>query len=265
MSSNNFFKSDLEKIHNIIQGSMLVYPKEIIIEFLRNLFSKDSYYHYSRDQWGFANTTDHTDLPLGSDIPKQQEEDGLSTRLFIGENYRYTGIYYPAVLVKNSGSKYVPISLNRNKSTVKYDKVMYEDRYGNKSFVTRPVAFVTAGAWEGQFTIDVVTRSLRSRDDIVEMISLALTDIHFESLVDVGVIIKPISIGGPSESDDRGDKLFRQSINLDVRTEWRREIPINRLIEQINFTIEFRNLLNNDAPTAHNLTINTNVSVEDFL
>ena len=40
MSSNNFFKSDLYNVYNIIQASMLVYPKEVIITTLRDFFSK---------------------------------------------------------------------------------------------------------------------------------------------------------------------------------------------------------------------------------
>src|SRR5574338_1021430 len=113
MSSNNFFRSDLFGIYNIIQASMIVYPKEIIIATLRDFFSKDSYYHYSKDQWGFPNTTDHTDLPPGADMPAGagarpdlSPTSILSTRVFIGENYRYEGIYYPAIFVKSGGSRY---------------------------------------------------------------------------------------------------------------------------------------------------------------
>ena len=70
------------------------------------VYSKDSYYHYSRDAFGFPNTTDHTDLPLGADMPsgayshpELNNSPHLSTRVFIGENFRYNGIYYPAILL----------------------------------------------------------------------------------------------------------------------------------------------------------------------
>src|ERR1700722_2151597 len=156
MSTNNFFKSDLFGIYNVVQASMIVYPKEIIIDTLRNYFGRDSYYHYSRDQWGFANTTDHTDLPPGADLPYGPGSDPelnpnptLPTRLFIGENYRFDSIYYPAILVKNGGSRYVPISINRNQTTVYYSEMIYEDGYGNQTLVRRPKSLVTAGAWEG--------------------------------------------------------------------------------------------------------------------
>ncbi len=270
MSSNNFFKSDLYSLHNIVQASMLVYPKEIIIATLRDFFSKDSYYHYSKDQWGFPNTTDHTDLPPGADLPSGagarpdlSPTSILSTRLFIGENYRYEGIYYPAILVKSGGSRYVPISINREQESIKYGDILYEDGYGNQTVIKRPEAFFTAGCWEGSIIIDVITRSLRSRDDLLELVGMCFSEIHVNSLYDVGLIIKPPQIGAPSETDDRNDKLFRQSVTLDIRTEWRREIPINSVIDAIFFTSTFEDLARSGSPAA-NLTVNTIVSTEDM-
>lgn len=272
MSTNNIFTSDLYKIHNIIQSSMLVYPKEIIIATLRDYFSKDSYYHYSKDQWGFANTTDHTDLPPGADLPYGPGANpdlsltsNLSTRVFIGENYRYDGIHYPAILVKSGNSKYVPISINREKGGIQYDTTIFEDGYGNQKLIRRPVSFITAGVWDTSISIDVLSRSLRSRDDLVELIGICLTEINFESLVDVGIVVKPVSIGAPSESDDRNDKLFRQTISFDIRTEWRREIPIGNLIDAIVFAVTFQNIDNPNAPVPQNLAINTEVSITDLL
>jgi len=270
MSTNNFSKSDLFQLHDIVQSSMIVYPKEIIIATLRDFFSKDSYYHYSKDQWGFPNTTDHTDLPPGADFPTVynrfgSNQEGLSTRLFIGENWRYDGIYYPAILVKNGGSRYVPISINRDKGGLEYETMAFVDGYGNQTLISRPAFFYTAGAWEGSVSIDIMTRSLRSRDDLVELTAMCFTDIVFDTLYDVGLIIKPIQIGAPSESDDRNDKLFRQTLTLDIRTEWRREIPVGNLIDAILFTVNFQNLSQPDSPIAANLTINTEVSITDML
>lgn len=272
MSSGNFFKSDLFSIHNIIQASMLVYPKEMIISTLKDFFSKDSYYHFSKDQWGYNNTTDHTDLAPGADLPSGpgaqpllSNTTNLSTRVFIGENYRYDGIYYPAILVKSGGSKYIPISINRDQGGIQNESIIYEDGYGNQSIINQPKFFITAGAWEGSITIDVMTRSLRSRDDLVELIAMCFTEVNFDTLVDVGVVVKPISIGAPSETDDRNDKLFRQSLTLDIRTEWRREIPIGNIIEAIFFTVNFAYLSKPDNPVAANLTINSEISLIDML
>lgn len=272
MSSNNFFKSDLFGIYNIIQASMIVYPKEIIIATLRDFFSKDSYYHFSKDQWGFPNTTDHTDLPPGADLPRGpgahpelNPSPVLPTRLFIGENYRYDGIFYPAILVKSGGSRYVPISINRDQGMIKYDNILYVDGYGNETIVRKPVAFMTSGAWEGSIIIDVMTRSLRARDDLVELIGMCFTEIHFDTLHEIGIVVKPVAIGAPSESDDRNDKLFRQSLTLDIRTEWAREIPVANTIDAILFTASFGDLSTPNSPLAANLTVNTETNTSDML
>lgn len=250
---------------------MLLYPKQIIIDTLRNFFSKDSYYHYSKDQWGFANTTDHTDLPPGADLPsgpgahpELNPSPILPTRLFIGENYRYDSVYYPAILVKSGGSQYVPISINREQGTVYFSEMLYQDGYGNEALVRRPQSYVTAGAWEGSIIIDIQTRSLQARDDLAELVSMCFTEINFDSLHEVGVIVKPIVIAAPTESDDRNDKLFMQSLTLNIRTEWRREIPIGSLIDSILFTVNFGGLTPN-SPVSANLAINTEVGITDML
>lgn len=269
--SNNFFRSDLFGLYNIVQASMIVYPKEIIIATLRDFFSHDSYYHFAKDQWGFPNTTDHTDLPPGADMPfgpgshpELNPNPILPTRLFIGENYRYNSIYYPAILVKSGGTKYVPISINRNQGEVKYSKTIYTDGYGNSTEVRTPVAFMTAGAWEGTIIVDIMTRSLRARDDLVELVGMCFTEIQFETLHQIGIIVKPISISGTSETDDRNDKLFRQTLTLDIRTEWKREIPIGNTIDAILFTASFSDLARG-SPVAANLTVNTEVNLTDML
>lgn len=268
MSSSNFFRSDLYAIHDIVQASMLVYPKEMIIAVLRELFSKDSYYHYSKDQWGFPNVTDHTDLEPGADLPVNSynstatSNDGLSTRVYIGENYRYNSLFYPAIIVKSGGSKYVPISINREKGGIQYESVIYEDGYGNQTAVKRPASFITAGIWEGSMVIDVISRSLRARDDLVELIGMTFCELAVDYLYDVGIVVKPPHIGAPSEIEDRNDKLFKQSITMDIRTEWRRNIPISNIIESILFTINFGT--NSNIPSSIDFPIETDVTLADI-
>jgi hypothetical protein len=272
MGTNNFSKTDLNNIYNIVQSSMIVYPKEIIIATLRDFFSQDSYYHFSKDQWGFANTTDHTDLPPGADLPRGPGANPqlnpspiLPTRIFIGENWRYDAIFYPAILVKSGGTRYVPISINRNQGGIEFSKILFADGYGNETAIYRPVAVVTNGAWEGSILIDVMSRSLRARDDLVELIGMCFTEIHFDTLHDIGIIVKPITVSGTTETDDRNDKLFRQTLTLDIRTEWKRVIPIENTIDSIFFTATFSDLSQPNSPIAANLTINTEVGMVDML
>lgn len=260
MATNNLFKSDLYKIHGIVQNSMIVYPKEIIIATLRDFFSADSYYRYGRDNFGFANTVDQTDLPLGAGM-----HDNTTTRLFIGENYRFDGIWYPAILVKHGGARYVPVSINRDATKVQWQYRTFDDGSGNLVTFKTPKDFVFSGAWEGTIAIDVLTRSLRSRDDLVELVAICFTHVTFDSLRRAGVTVKPLSIGAPTETDDRNDKLFRQTLTLEIRTEWEVRKPIGNIIEVINFSLEFVDLDNPNAPVAQNLTINSQISLLDIM
>ena len=80
----------------------------------------------------------------------------------------------------------------------------------------------------------------------------------------MGVIVKPITVGGPSETDDRNDKLFRQTLTLDIRTEWRREVPVENTVDAILFTAVIQNFTNNNPP-AVNMTIKAELSLTDML
>lgn len=260
MSTGTLNRTDLTKLYGIVQNSMISFPKEIVIDTLRDFFSYDSYYHYVKDAFGFAATTDNTDLPLEAGF-----NDNSSTRLFIGENYRFDGIFYPAILVKHGGARYVPISINRETGKIQWGFRTFEDGYGNTEIIRYPQAFIFNGAWEGSLIIDIMTRSLTSRDDLVQLVSIALAQISFESLRKAGVVVKPPQISSPSEIADRNDQIFRQTITIDIRTEWEVQKPVGNIIEIIDFAIEFGRTDNLNVPPAPNLTINTEISILDIL
>lgn len=257
----NLNKSDLHKIYHIVQSNMTSYPKELIIATLRDFFSKDSYYHYVKDEFGFPKTPDHTDLN-----PKAGLKDDLTTRIYIGEKNRTDGIYYPAILVSFGGARSVPISINREAETVQYEFVDVVDNEGNivKQFRT-PRAYIFAGAFEGSINIDVMGRGIKERDDILELVAMLFVDIRFNELSKNGISIKPgsPSINSPSEETDRGDKLYKQSITLEFRSEWRREIPVRNYIDAINFCIEFGSSITKG--TSPNIRINTYVDLLNSL
>lgn len=258
MSTGVLYRSDLYNLNNIVANPLISYPKELIIGILRDFFSQDSYYHYVRDNWGFPKVVDHTDLPSDAGI-----NDNLTTRIFIGEKYKHDVIYYPAVLVYHAAANSVPISLNREKETVQYSAIKVVDGYGNERLYSIPTHFVFAGAWEGSLTIDVISRSSQSRDEITELISLCLIDIRFEELLRAGLLVKTLSVGSPSEADDRNDKLYRQSVTINYRTEWRREIPITNLVEMINICVDLGRVDKDPPQIAPNLTVSTSIELVD--
>lgn len=260
MATGNFYKSDLYQIHNVVQNSMTLYPKELVVATLRDFFSKDTYYHYAHDLWGFPQTPDHTDLPINSGYT-----DDTTTRLFIGESYRFDVVYYPALIVRHGGSTSVPISINRETAGVKWGNMVFQDGYGNIKTFPTPQNFIFAGAWEGSINIDVMTRDLRARDDLVDLISLLFVDIAFNDLQKSGLIVKGVSSGAPSETNDRNDYVFKQTITLQIRSEWRRELPISNIIEIINMSVEFGRTDPSIGLIASNLTINTEETLTEML
>lgn len=253
--------SDLYDIYNVVQNTMIRFPKDMIVSSLREYFAEDSYYHYVRDEWGFPKIPEHTDLAPGAGI-----NNDVTTRIYIGEFHRFDGIYYPAVLVRSGGSKYVPISLSRNKGGVQYENTRFVDGYGNETVFSTPSVFFFDGAWEGSINIDILTRGIKARDDLVELISIFFTELRYEEFYKAGIAIKPsISIGAPGEGEDRNDKLYKQSITLDIRTEWRREIPVTNILDIINFCADLGNLETTPHVYSPNLTINTTVELLDAI
>lgn len=258
LGTGSFNRTDLYNIHNVVQNTQLSFPKEFIIGMLRDVFSQDSYYHYVSDEWGFPLTPDHTNLPLGAGT-----EDDSTTRVYIGEFWRYDIIYYPAIIVKNGGSRYVPIAMNRNRETIKYTKTLVVDGYNNVKAFHTASKLNFAGAWEGAISIDILARGLRERDDLVELVSLICTDIRFDEFLRAGILMKGVSAGSPSEIDDRNDKLYKQTVTLDVRTEWRREIPVEDIIDAINICVDFGNLQTSPPVLAPNIGVSTEVTLLD--
>lgn len=258
--TGNLHRTDLYQIHNVVQNTLMSYPKELVIGILREEFSKDSYYHYVADEWGFPKVPDHTDLPLDAGY-----EDDRTTRIFIGEAFRFNAIYYPALLVRMTSAKYVPISMSRNKEVIEYEKQLVIDGYGNTREFFTPRYIDLAGAWEGTITIDVMARDILSRDNLVSIVMLLFADIRFESLRKAGVLVKSgqPSLGGVSEGDDRQqDKLYKATVSIDVRTEWRRLIPVENIVERINLCVDFR-VINQPDITNPNIQIGQSLSILD--
>jgi len=262
MATTNTFKTDLYNLFNYTQNTLITYPKELLIEELRNFFAEDSYYRYIKDQFGFPQTPDLTNAKPDTGI-----NDNISTRIFIGEPYRKDVIFYPAILVRHGGARSVPISFSRDRDVVQWDPVRYVDGYGNQKIVSTPIAFVQSGAWEGSIIVDLETRSPRSRDELTELISIDFVDRVNSEMKTAGVYIKGTSpsIGSPSETDDRNDKLYKVSLTFEVRTEWSRKIPINDTVDAINICVDFGNLSTDPPKIATDLSINTNIQLIDAL
>lgn len=258
MTSSHFFKSDLNQIHSIVQNTMTVHSKELVLFALRDFFAKDSFYRFVTDHYGYPKTVDVTDLPLDAGIV-----DDSTTRLCIQEAFRMEPSFYPAIIVRAGSINSVPISFNRETASVQWDKLIFEDGYGNIKTFKTPKHFIFAGAWEGSINIDILARDIRTRDDLADLISILFVDVAFNELVKEGLIVTGISTSGASEIDDRTGKLFRETINLKTRTEWRRQIGVSNIVEIINTAVEFGRVPNGIKAT--NLTVNTEQTLLEVL
>ena len=172
MATGGFFSSNLYSIHNVVQNTQILFPKELIISTMREYFSKDSKYHYVEDEWGFPKITDHTDVN-----PRAGLDDDLETRIYIGQENRFDVKFYPTVLVKNTKASSYNISINQEEECVSYGFTYFEDSQGNTTSLKTPVNFIFAGAWDLGFDIDVVTEGPQDRSTIVEAISMLFQNI----------------------------------------------------------------------------------------
>ena len=259
MSTNSFYKSDLPDYYNIVQNTMIRYPKDLIIDILKKFFSNDKYYKFEKDEWGFSKTPSNKDLDLTAGI-----DDNLCTRIFIGDHFRKELAFYPAILVKHNSTRSVNVSASREYGCIQYDKVFYEDGYGHSQEVSIPRAHILAGRWEGTLSIDILARSIYSRDELTELVTICLADLYFDEMVQNGLTIKPPNVSGTSEQDYRNDKVFRATVNIDYMSEWRREIPITNLVQKIAFIIDFVDLYDPGAQSSEDFRIQTDVEISDY-
>lgn len=262
MSTVSAFKTDLYALHGYTQNTLISYPKELFIENLRKFFSQDSYYHYQRDEFGFALTPDQTNM-----LPTSGINDSLTTRIFIGEPWKKDIVFYPALFVKHGGAKSVPLSMSRDQDSLQWQAIQYTDGYGNSKIVQTPVAFIQSGAWEGSIVVDVASRSSKARDEISELVALSFVDFMHKDMFKSGVLIKSgsPSISSPTETDDRVDKLFRCSLTFDIRTEWSRHIPVTSVVDAINICIDLGNLNVNPPALDPNMSISTTIELVSAL
>jgi hypothetical protein len=217
---SNFFADN-----HIIQNVSIVQPKNLLIDILRKHFSMDNVYTYRSDEYGFPATPDLTGKTI---------DDPSTTKILIGDVYRYEIKFYPAITVKTSGGNSVPISFNQNYST-KYRKDFVETEFGITKEVLTPTHRVYAGVWEMNFDVSIYSESHSELEEITEIAKLILQYVSWNELRANGLFIKSLSIGAESAEPYANDYVFSHTLSLSTRSEWRVEIPIENIVEKIVF------------------------------
>jgi len=224
--------SDLFHLANFVQQTCVSQGKNLIIDALRAYFKKDVFYRYETDAFGFPLTPNLTDLP--PDIEEQR-----TTRMFIGDVFRYDIRYLPSITVRHSSAKYYPISMNQNVYNTKYRVDLVLDGYGNQSYIRTPTHHTVAGAWDQSFEIIIASESTSDREELSDIVSSFIIGVARQELYEAGLFIKSVSLSSEKEEEFGNEKIYIQSLSVEAFSEWRREIPVSDLMEVISFCFNY--------------------------
>lgn len=224
--------SDLFRLSNFVVQTCVSNGKNLIIDSLRDYFKKDTFYRYEENAWGFPMTPNLTDLP-----PDIQEK--RTSRIYIGDVFRYDKRYFPSLTVRHSSAKYFPISFNQNYFNTKYRLDLVIDGYGERSYVRTPTHHTISGAWEQTFDIQIATEAIPDREELSDLVSAFMIGVARQELGESGLGIKTVNVGAEREEDWGNDKIYLQTVSVDTFSEWRREIPIDSVMEMVNFCFKY--------------------------
>jgi hypothetical protein len=231
MATSHRVYSSLFELSDFVKQTAVVQGKNLLIDTLRENFKQDIIYRYKTDAFGFPLTPDLTDLP--ADI-----EETRTTRIFIGDIFRYDKRYLPSITIRQTSGRYYAVSFNQE-GTTRYRVDLVLDGYGNRSLIKVPTHKVFAGGWDQTFDVLIAAESTLDREELSDIVSSYLIGVARQPLQEAGLFVKTVSYGGEKEDDWANEKIYMQSITVETFSEWRREIPLDNLVETINFCFEW--------------------------
>ncbi len=116
------------------------------------------------------------------------------------------------------------------------------DRFAVVVGDTREDAYLEyGGRWDLTLDIDVIARDVYSQREIADQTTMFLWAILRPSLIDQGIDVTEVSMGGESEEvydENADDYFYNSSISMTVQTDWFTFIPIVPRILTIAQTVE---------------------------
>lgn len=254
--SGQLVYSNQYDIDNFVMHTGLGHGRNLLVDYLRQAFSRDKEYRYLTDIFGFPKTPSELGLSPDLGLPP----DDTSTRIFIGTQYRYDITFLPAITIRTSGLNYHPISFNQNSGMVLYEWQKVIDGYGNETILKLPAAIQYVGAWDSTYEIKISSKSLEDTVAITDLVMIMLQHRFRLDLQQNGFFIKKMSAGGETtENTNNNDPLYHISISVEAYSEWAREIPISNLVERVRFCFEV-DAISTDIP-ATGLQIEENIEL----
>jgi hypothetical protein len=228
MSTDHRVYSSFYNDFNVVQQVAVVQSKGLLIDVIREIFRGDSEYPYVSDSFGFPILPEDPTLPLGA---------GGASALIITDIYRYETKMFPSIVVEHNRTSYKPVSFNQNDGTLLYEINCFLDENSVKRYTRVPKAHVFAGAWEQTFNIVISTEDVTVLQELTDIVTVGLMHVFREDLRENGLFIKSISAGGEEAVEHINDYIYKQTLSIETRSEWRREIPVGDLVETVLFSI----------------------------
>src|SRR5688572_9352225 len=138
--SGQILFGDTYTLDHVLTHTGINTGRNLIIDTLRKIFSREKEWHYVKDIFGFPKTPSALEMD-----PEAGILDDQTTRIFIGATYRYDISFLPAITVKPVNITYKPVSFNQENSSIKYGIQKLVDGYGNEEFIKVPTAVIHAG------------------------------------------------------------------------------------------------------------------------
>jgi len=231
-------KSRIEVRDDILWSTLVVDSKDILISSMREWFSNDPVYTYRSDQFGFP-LMPKCELVDGSSAGREGIIWGeTSTKLIITDDYRFGPRFFPAIIVSDNGGSNYEISFNQELSSVKY-KVEDVIRGGRLIKRRVPSHVLFAGAWKQNYAINIIAEDHSTRKRLKDTVAILLMNVLRNVLMERGILIEKMNFGGDREEEVKNSFYYYATINIDLFSEWRREIPITMLVEAISVSTSF--------------------------
>jgi hypothetical protein len=205
----------------ILTADHVKYIKDVIINSLRDVFSRDPDYTYIKDEDGIFPDFDNENLGI-----------------VITDVFNYDVEFLPAITIRVNSSTLVPVSFNQNQFTLDYEKDESGNLVRDAAGKPIPVWQEFSGLYDTTATLNVHTWDPLAREELVTRVAIMFKHVLRDQLyADFGFFVKEVTVGGESETDYHNDFIYSQPVSITVLTGWNNRIPIEGPLEGINLQI----------------------------
>lgn len=205
----------------ILTADHVKYIKDVIINALRDVFSRDPDYTYIKDEDGIFPDFDNENLGI-----------------VITDVFSYDVEFLPAITIRVNSSNLVPVSFNQNQGTFDYQK----DENGNlvRDGAGKPIPIWKefSGLYDTTATLNIHAWDPLAREEIITRVAILFKHVLRDQLyAGFGFFVKDVSVGGETETNYDNDFIYSQPISISILTGWNNRLPVGDNLEGIGIQI----------------------------